>query len=117
VSEIADAAYQFQSKVAKGEWIQVGVNGYTEDEGTPPPTLTIDPEVEVQQLARLKAIKRDRDDEAVRRSLERLTTEAADPTINLMPALIDASAAMVTVGESMRALESQFGLWFERNVV
>ena len=34
VSEIADAAYRFQSKVAKGEWIQVGVNGYTEGDDT-----------------------------------------------------------------------------------
>ena len=117
VSEIAEAAYQLQSKLAKGEWIQVGVNGYVEEEGTPPPTLTIDPEVEVQQLARLKALKQNRDDDAVRRCLERLATDAADPTINLMPALIDAASAMVTVGESMRALESQFGLWFERNVV
>jgi len=118
VSEIADAAFQLQSKLAKGEWIQVGVNGYVdEDEAPPPPTLTIDPEVEVQQLARLKAIKQDRDDDSVQRCLARLASEAADPTINLMPALIDAASAMVTVGESMRALESQFGLWFERNVV
>jgi methylmalonyl-CoA mutase N-terminal domain/subunit len=117
VSEIADAAFQLQRKLATGEWIQVGVNGYTEEDGTPPPTLTIDPEVEVQQLARLKAIKQERDEDAVRRCLDRLSTDAADSNINLMPALIEAASAMVTVGESMRALESQFGLWFERNVV
>jgi methylmalonyl-CoA mutase N-terminal domain/subunit len=117
VSGIADAAYQFQSKVAKGEWIQVGVNGYVEAESTSPPTLFIDPVVEVQQLARLKALKQDRDDDAVRRSLARLSTESADATINLMPALIEAAAALVTVGECMRALESQFGVWYERNVV
>jgi methylmalonyl-CoA mutase N-terminal domain/subunit len=116
VAEIADAAYQFQSKVARGEWIQVGVNGYTEGENPPPPTLSIDPQVEVQQLASLAAVKQDRDDDAVRRCLSRLRTEASDPTINLMPALIDAAANFVTVGESMRALESVFGLWYERSV-
>ncbi len=116
VSEIADAAYQFQSKLAKGEWIQVGVNGYVEDEHNPPPTLSIDPKVEVDQLATLAAVKQARNDDAVRRCLDRLRREAADPTINLMPALIDAAASMVTVGESMRALESVFGLWYERNV-
>jgi methylmalonyl-CoA mutase N-terminal domain/subunit len=116
VSEIADAAYQFQSKVARGEWIQVGVNGYTEGENPPPPTLFIDPQVEVQQLASLAAIKQDRDDEAVRRSLARLRSDASDPTVNLMPALIEAAGNFVTVGESMRALESVFGLWYERSV-
>ena len=39
------------------------------------------------------------------------------PTVNLMPALIEAAANCVTVGESMRALESVFGLWYERSVV
>jgi methylmalonyl-CoA mutase, N-terminal domain len=116
VSEIADAAYHFQSKVAKGEWIQVGVNGYVEEEHTTPNTLSIDPDVEVQQLAALAAVKQERDDEAVRRSLQRLQREAADPTVNLMPALIEAAGNYVTVGESMCALEEVFGLWYERSV-
>ncbi len=91
IAEIADAAYRFQSKLAKGEWIQVGVNGYTEGDDTPPATLSIDPAVEVQQLARLAAVKQARDDDAVRRSLAGIKAEAADPTINLMPALIEAA--------------------------
>ena len=33
-----------------------------------------------------------------------------------MPALIEAAARHVTVGESMGALESVFGTWFERSV-
>jgi methylmalonyl-CoA mutase, N-terminal domain len=116
VSEIADAAYAFQSKIARGEWVQVGVNGYVQDESTPPPTLSIDPAVEVQQLESLAAVKQARDDDAVRRCLARIAAEAADPGVNLMPALIEAARAMVTVGESMRAMESVFGLWYERNV-
>ena len=43
--------------------------------------------------------------------------EAADPTVNLMPALIEAAHADVTVGESMGALESVFGTWVERTFV
>jgi methylmalonyl-CoA mutase, N-terminal domain len=114
VAEIADAAYRFQSKVAKGEWIQVGVNGYTEGDDTAPSTLYIDPAVEAQQLASLAAAKQSRDDDAVRTALARLETEARDPTINLMPALIGAATARVTVGESMGALEAVFGTWYER---
>jgi methylmalonyl-CoA mutase N-terminal domain/subunit len=116
IAEIADAAYQFQSKVTKGEWIQVGVNGYVDGEDTPPPTLYIDPAVETQQLASLAAVKQARDDDAVRRVLTRIRTEAVDPTVNLMPALIEAATCDVTVGESMGALESVFGTWFERSV-
>jgi len=116
-SEIADAAYRFQSKIATGRWIQVGVNGYTEGDDTETPTLYIDPAVEDRQLADLAAVKQARDDDAVRRALQRLRSEAADPTVNLMPALIYAAAAYVTVGESMQALESVFGTWYERPFV
>jgi methylmalonyl-CoA mutase N-terminal domain/subunit len=116
VSEIADAAYLFQSKISRGDWIQVGVNGYVENDGVPPSTLVIDPVVEVQQLERLAAVKTARDDEAVRRAVTRLSAEAADPTVNLMPALIEAARSMVTVGEAMRALESVFGTYVERHV-
>ncbi len=117
VAEIADASYRFQTKLAKGEWIQVGVNGYTEGDDTIPPTLSIDPAVETAQLASLAQVKQARDDGAVTRALDRLSSEAADSTINLMPALIEAAQAHVTVGESMNALEAVFGTWYERSVV
>jgi methylmalonyl-CoA mutase N-terminal domain/subunit len=113
-SEIADAAYQFQSKIASRRWIQVGVNGYSEGDDQQPTTLYVDPAVEDRQLASLAAIKQKRDDDAVARSLERLRGDAADPTVNLMPALIEAAGRYVTVGESMAALETVFGTWFER---
>ncbi len=112
--QIADAAYRFQEKLAKGEWIMVGVNGYAEGDDHEVSTLYIDPAVEERQLDRLAQVKRERDDDAVRRSLGRLESEAGDPTINLMPALIEAAANQVTVGESMQALGNVFGTWFER---
>ena len=116
VGEIADAAYAFQTKLANGEWTLVGVNGYVEDDGVAPSTLRIDPSVEAEQLAALAAVKQARDDDTVRRSLVRIGAEAADPTVNLMPALIEAAHAHVTVGEIMGALESVFGTYTERHV-
>ncbi len=113
-SEIADAAYRFQSDIAAGRWIHVGVNGYTEGDDTETPTLYVDPAVEARQLETLAEVKQRRDDDAVRRCLDRLQVEAADPAVNLMPALVDAAAAYVTVGESVRALEAVFGTWVER---
>src|ERR1700728_4435698 len=94
-NEIADAAYQFQSKIATGRWIQVGVNGYTDGDDHQPPTLAIDPDVETHQLADLAAVKQRRDDDAVARSLELLAREAADPAVNLLPALIEAAGRYV----------------------
>ncbi len=115
VDEIADAAYAFQSKLARGEWIQVGVNGFrNEGERATTPILSIDPQVEVDQLERLAQVKQDRNDQLVRECLRTLTTEASDPLVNLMPTLIEAARAHVTVGEAMTAMESVFGLWTER---
>ena len=115
-AEIADTAYRFQSKIAAGAWVQVGVNGYTEGDDGQTPILSIDPAVEERQLQKLAAVKQARDDEGVRRCLARLAAEAADPTVNLMPALLEAANAYVTVGEAMHALESVFGTWVERSV-
>jgi methylmalonyl-CoA mutase N-terminal domain/subunit len=115
-SEIADSSYAFQSKLARGEWVQVGVNGYVEDDGVAPSTLVIDPGVETDQVERLASLKQERDDDAVRRALSRLSAEAVDPGVNLMPALVEAARNMVTVGETMRALEAVFGTYVERQV-
>ena len=116
VAEIADAAYAFQTKIARGEWVQVGVNGYVEEDGVTPSTLVIDAGVETAQLESLAAVKQARDDDAVRRSLARIAADAADPEVNLMPALIEAARHLVTVGEAMAALESVFGTYVERHV-
>jgi methylmalonyl-CoA mutase N-terminal domain/subunit len=58
-------------------------------------------------------VRRDRNDGDVRRCLEVLAREAADPEINLMPALIDASRHMVTVGEMMGTMAGVFGRYVE----
>src|SRR6516165_6057519 len=116
VAEIADAAYAFQTKIARGEWVQVGVNGYVADDGVTPSTLVIDAGVETAQLESLAAVKQARDDDAVRRSLARIAADAADAEVNLMPALIEAARHLVTVGEAMAALESVFGTYVERHV-
>ena len=102
--------------IANDEWIMVGVNGYVEDDGVAPSTLSIGAQVETEQLERLAAVKQSRDDDAVRRALAALAKDASDPTVNLMPALIEAARQRVSVGESMRALEAVFGLYTERHV-
>ncbi|HXW34239.1 MAG TPA: methylmalonyl-CoA mutase family protein [Acidimicrobiales bacterium] len=116
-AEIAEASYRFQRKLQAGKWVHVGVNGYTEGDDQVPNTLYVSAEVEKRQLERLEEVKRDRDDEAVRRTLARLSDEAGDPSVNLMPALIEAAGAYATVGETIHALEKVFGTWVERAAV
>ena len=112
--EIAESAYAFQRKLRDGRWILVGVNGFTEGDDGSTSTLYIDDEVEEKQLKRLAEVKQARSDEVVASALDRLRADAAQPELNLMPALLDAANAYVTVGEAMGALESVFGTWVER---
>jgi len=113
-NEIADAAYEFQRKVQRGDWVFVGVNDFTEGDDGAPPTLYIDPEVEQRQLTRLRTVKAQRDDATVSSALARVSRDAAEPTVNLMPALLEAVSAYATVGEITHALEIVFGTWTER---
>ncbi|MHB1785565.1 MAG: acyl-CoA mutase large subunit family protein [Acidimicrobiales bacterium] len=113
-AEIADAAYDFQRKLASKRWVMVGVNDFTQGEDGPPPTLYVDPAVEQVQLKRLQATKADRNPAAVSDALAALAADAADSSVNLMPALLRAARAYVTVGEMVGALESVFGSWVEK---
>jgi methylmalonyl-CoA mutase N-terminal domain/subunit len=117
VGGIADAAYRFERDVNAGRRIVVGVNAFTEGDDTQPPTLYLGPEIEERQQARLRAVKQARDDDAVRVALARVERDAHDPSVNLMPSLIDAVGARCTEGEIVRSLERVFGTYVEQVVV
>src|SRR5262245_44397502 len=53
--------------------------------------------------------KQARPQDAVRAALDALASAAADTACNLMPAIIDAMAAGVTVGEIAAALQRAYG--------
>lgn len=112
-NEIADAAYRFQRDLNRGDAIIVGVNAHTDGDDSEIPLLMIDPSIEAEQLERLRQVRAARDDHAVESSLSRITDEAGTSSLNLMPALIDASRARCTVGEQMAAMQKAFGTWIE----
>ena len=113
-SRIADSAYDLERKFNSGERIIVGVSqfleGNDEDEID---LLRITNEDEQKQRRRLEAVRSSRNAAAVAESLAVLETEAADPEINLMPALINASNAQATVGEMMKSMGTVFGRHIE----
>jgi methylmalonyl-CoA mutase N-terminal domain/subunit len=115
--EIGDAAYQFERKVNAGRRVIVGVNRFTEGDDDVPPILSIGAEVEELQLKRLASVKQARDDDAVRRELERLRADARRPEVNLMPAIIEAVRVYATEGEIIGALAEEFGRWDERSTI
>ena len=113
-SRIADSAYDLERKFNSGERIIVGVSqfleGNDEDEID---LLRITNEDEQKQRRRLEAVRSSRNAAAVAESLTVLEAEAADPEINLMPALINASNAQATVGEMMKSMGTVFGRHIE----
>jgi methylmalonyl-CoA mutase N-terminal domain/subunit len=113
-NEIGEAAYEFQRKLHQGRWTWVGVNAFTEADDSAPATLSINPNVEARQLARLRDIKANRAMHMVDAALARVRGDAADPEVNMVPALIGAAAAYVTLGEITAALETVFGVHTER---
>ncbi len=108
--KIADSAFELERKLNSGERITVGVNGFTDgNDDDQLELLKITNEDEQRQRKRLDVVRQDRDSDAVAAALDRVRTEAADPEINLMPALIDAVKTYATLGEIMHALEDEFG--------
>jgi methylmalonyl-CoA mutase, N-terminal domain len=107
---IADSAYDLEKKFNAGRRIVVGVNGFTEgNDEDQMALLRITNEDETRQLKRLDQVRQDRDSDAVAAALAKLAAEAADPEVNLMPTLIEASSAYVTLGEMMNTLAGVFG--------
>jgi methylmalonyl-CoA mutase N-terminal domain/subunit len=107
---IADSAYELERAFNEGRRTVVGVNRFTEgSEENTLDLLQITNEDEARQLKRLEKVRQERDQRAVDAALAQLREQAADPAVNLMPALIDAANAYATLGETMRALADVFG--------
>jgi methylmalonyl-CoA mutase, N-terminal domain len=107
---IADSAYELERAFNEGRRTVVGVSRFTEgSEDNTLDILQITNEDENRQLKRLQKVRQERDQAAVDVALARLRELAADPDINLMPALIDTATSYATLGETMRALADVFG--------
>ena len=114
--EIAEASYKFQQSVERREKIIVGVNDYVQEDEAPFPILYIDDSTAERQVDRLAGLKRTRDNDAVRRSLDALR-EAARGTANTMYPLLDCARAYATVGEMCDALREVWGEYEEEPLI
>ncbi len=107
-SEIQEAAYRTQQAIDTGDTVVVGVNRFAADEATPIATHRIDPQIEVDQAARVAALRAARDARASRAALAAVE-RAARGGANLVPPIIAAVEALATVGEIADALRGVFG--------
>ncbi|MCP4229941.1 MAG: methylmalonyl-CoA mutase family protein [bacterium] len=111
--EIADAAFDYQRKIEKGERTMVGVNKYEiADEEISIEILKIDPEVERIQMERLGKVRAERSADEVEKALGGLRKAAQDGT-NLMPHFLACARAYATLGETLDVLREEFGEYKE----
>ena len=107
--EIQESAFRMQREIEANERIVVGVNEYVEDEPPIEGLTRVDPSVGERQRARLRELRAERDGRRVEQLLGRLE-QAAAGTENMVPLLIEAVEAGVTLGEICRVLR---GVWGE----
>ncbi len=115
--EIHESAYKQQLAIDKGEEVIVGVNKFQMEEDTKKrEILKVDPELEKKQVERLKKLKERRDNEKVRKSLQKIK-EVASTQENLFPYVLEAVKAYATVGEISNALRDVFGEYTETVII
>jgi methylmalonyl-CoA mutase N-terminal domain/subunit len=73
-------------------------------------------DVEARQVTRLRDVRRRRDGATVAALLDRLATEARDPSVNLMPVTIELVKARASMGEIVARLREVWGTYVERPV-
>jgi methylmalonyl-CoA mutase, N-terminal domain len=113
--EIADASFQLQEEIERGERIVVGVNRYGQEEESQFEILRIPPELERKQIGRVQAVRARRDGEAVEAALSGLREAAANDR-NLMEPLLDAARAHCSEGEIVESLQRVLGTYTETPV-
>ena len=110
--EIADAAFEYQQKLEKGEKHVVGVTSHTATVGGELEILRISPDVERAQVRELAARRAARDQAAVDRALAAMAA-AARTDANLVPPMLEAARAEATLGEICGALRAEWGSYSE----
>ena len=107
--EIQEAAYRYQREVEDKSRVVVGVNEFVSDEVPPANLFQVDPGVGEALRQRVNRFRASRDQAGAARALEALE-RAARGRDNLMPRLVEAVEASVTLGEICERLRAVFGL-------
>ena len=107
---IEEAAARTQARLDSGAQTMVGVNKFRPDEDRQIDVLRVDnSSVRTMQLDKLKRLRGERSEEAVKAATDQLAAAAKDGSGNLLALAIDAARQKATVGEISDALERVWG--------
>ncbi|OED38717.1 methylmalonyl-CoA mutase [Chromatiales bacterium (ex Bugula neritina AB1)] len=107
---IEEAAASTQARIDSSSQTVVGVNKYQSTDEDTVEVLKVDNSaVRAQQIAQLQQLRRERDENATRKTLLELEECARNGQGNLLEKSIAAARACATVGEMTDALERVFG--------
>jgi methylmalonyl-CoA mutase N-terminal domain/subunit len=106
--QIQDAAYRAQQAVDSGGATVVGVNRFVTDAAPGVDVFRVDPEVERQQIERVRAVRASRSESVWTAALRDVESAAAGGA-NLVPPIVAAVEARATLGEIADALRRVFG--------
>jgi methylmalonyl-CoA mutase N-terminal domain/subunit len=112
MSEIAEAAFQYQTALEKGEKKIVGVNVHTESITHDLEILRVSHDVEVEQVRALAERRTSRDDAAARAAVQRMV-EVGRTDGNMIEPMLEACRAEATLGEICDALRAEWGEYRE----
>jgi methylmalonyl-CoA mutase N-terminal domain/subunit len=112
MSEIAEAAFQYQTALEKGDKKIVGVNVHTDSITSDLEILRISHEVEIEQVRELSARRTSRDEAAVTAALQHMV-EVGRTEANMIDAILEACRAEATLGEICDALRAEWGEYRE----
>jgi methylmalonyl-CoA mutase, N-terminal domain len=115
-AEIERNAYRIAEEISSGKRLVVGVNTNVTEEVASYQPLRVDPEVERDQVDRLKRMRDGRDHQAVGTALAAVGAAAAGSSNVLYP-LKDALAVGATVGELCDVLRREWGTYEASSVV
>jgi methylmalonyl-CoA mutase N-terminal domain/subunit len=113
MSEIAEAAFQYQTALEKGDKKIVGVNVHEPSVTHDLEILRVSHEVETEQVRVLGSRRDARDKPAVDAALAKLVEVARTEKGNTIPAMLEACRAEATLGEICDALRAEWGEYRE----
>ena len=112
MSEIAEAAFQYQTALEKKDKKVVGVNTHTQSVTHELEILRVSHEVELDQVRELRVRKDERDQAVVDAALAKML-EVSRGEGNMIPAMLEACRAEATLGEICDALRAEWGEYRE----
>jgi methylmalonyl-CoA mutase N-terminal domain/subunit len=112
---IADSAFRYQKEIEEKKRVIVGINEFVEDEETEIELRDPDPEFEKKKAEDLIELKKNRDQNEVKASLSEIR-EVIQGSDNVMPALIKAVKAYVSLGEIINVMRGIFGEFYEDTI-